>query len=299
MLKMSNCMIGLWLLTIAASLAAAESPDVRLFDWRGMHDAELLGGKVISGAEGEADVLRIEKVPGGSKTIPLFVREGIVPKSGRIALIGEIRYEGVDEPGHMEMWVVLPDGSRYFSRTVAEAGPMRLIEGHCDWRPILLPFHFGDDIPESISLEVNLILPGSGEVELAPLRLEDPWVVGGAVGGAVGGGAAPSRWFSDRVGGWICGIVGVTMGLAFPALGRLSSNPRARNGILALHALIFAIGLLGAIAGVIAVASGQPYGVFLPLILSGGLTVFFVFHQRRRTQSRVQAELRKMQAMDR
>ena len=40
------------------------------------------------------------------------------------AITGKVAYEGVEGDGYLEMWSVFPDGSRYFSRTLDDAGPL-------------------------------------------------------------------------------------------------------------------------------------------------------------------------------
>ena len=63
----------------------------------------------------------------------------------------------------------------YFSRTLAESGPLQSISGRSDWRPFQLPFAardesgWLDDRPER--LDLNLVLPGAGKVQLRSLRL--------------------------------------------------------------------------------------------------------------------------------
>jgi hypothetical protein len=89
----------------------------------------------------------------------------------RWAIQGRIRYEGVTAPGYLELWNFFGDGSRYFSRTLADSGPMARIAGDSDWRAVLLPFDATQASAPLVQLELNAVLPGGGKVEIEPLRL--------------------------------------------------------------------------------------------------------------------------------
>jgi hypothetical protein len=89
----------------------------------------------------------------------------------RWAIQGRIRYEGVAAPGYLELWNFFGDGSRYFSRTLAESGPMGQIAGRSEWRAVLLPFDATQATAPLVQLELNAVLPGGGTVEIEPLRL--------------------------------------------------------------------------------------------------------------------------------
>ena len=97
--------------------------------------------------------------------------------SSNYAIVGRIRYEGVDDlPGvegdaYLEMWSYFPDGSFYFSRTLADTGPMAKITGQSDWREFILPFNNKPGHPPPTKLEINLILPARGAVYFEPMKL--------------------------------------------------------------------------------------------------------------------------------
>jgi len=88
------------------------------------------------------------------------------------ALSGEIKYEGVAEPGYLQMWNFfppigpgLPEG-QYFTRTMAPAGtgPMGQISGTSSWRPYTLPFDRTGAPNSPTRLEVSIFLPKRGTV---------------------------------------------------------------------------------------------------------------------------------------
>jgi hypothetical protein len=95
------------------------------------------------------------------------------------SLGGEIKYEGVQGAGYLEMWNYfppvrsgLPEG-RYFSRTLAPAGsgPMGQIAGTSSWREFSLPFNRTGSTSPPSRLEFNIFLPGRGVVYIGPLKL--------------------------------------------------------------------------------------------------------------------------------
>ena len=65
------------------------------------------------------------------------------------------------------------DYGSYFSKSLAQIGPMRIITGDSDWREFVMPFN-GDDgrislLPERLTL--SLILPGKGTVHIRDVSL--------------------------------------------------------------------------------------------------------------------------------
>jgi hypothetical protein len=202
------------------------------------------------------------------------------------ALIGEVRYSGVVGSGYLEMWSVFPDGSRYFSRTLATEGPLAAMTGTSDWRPFELPFYLqGSPPPER--LEINVVLPGAGEVTVGPLQV------------APVGAVSSTGWWSDRTAGLIGGIAGSLLGVLGATLGLLVSRRRARGFVVGTT---IGFGIIGAgllIAGAVAVATSQPYAVWYPLMLLGGLLTVFSFVLRvLASRAYTDAEMRRMRAMN-
>jgi hypothetical protein len=83
-------------------------------------------------------------------------------------------------------------------------------------------------------------------------------------------------------------------------MGWLVSKRRARNFTLSAMAVATALGAALLVAGVVALATSQPYSTWFPLLLAGAILVP-VFGLNRRTAQRAyaEAELRRMQALDR
>jgi hypothetical protein len=99
----------------------------------------------------------------------LEINEPKVP-GHRYMLKGKVKYAGVDKDAYLEMWSHFPDTMAYFTRTLADQGPLAKIQGDSDWREIALPFTAKEDyLPEK--LIVNVVLPGQGTIYLTPLTL--------------------------------------------------------------------------------------------------------------------------------
>lgn len=208
------------------------------------------------------------------------------------AIAGQLSHQDVEGKGHLEMWSFFPDGGFYFSRTLGEIGPMKHLEGSSDWRLFTLPFFIGEDPRRPQKLVLNVVLPGRGTVWLGPLHLVQ-YTEG------EGMSAAPRRWWSDRTGGIIGGLLGAALGCLGGTIGMLAARAKGRG--LAMCAMKAAIatgaGLL--FVGIVALARSQPLGVWVPLLILGALwaAVPAATVSRIRRQYE-QVELRKMKAKD-
>ena len=198
---------------------------------------------------------------------------------------------GVAAGSYLEMWTHLPDGS-FFSRSLAENGPMGRLEGSSDWRVFVLPFfnREGGSPPEK--LVFNLVMTGAGTVEMGPLELvqfasdEEPL-------------ADSAAWWSNRQAGMLGGIIGSALGILGAVVGWLGSAVRAKGFVLGtLRAMgWFGIGALA--SGALALAVGQPYAVYYPLLLLGSISAALGFSLPRSLSRRYEdLELRRMQALD-
>jgi len=111
--------------------------------------------------------------------------------------------------------------------------------------------------------------------------------------------AQVTPWWSDQTAAWIGGIGGSLLGLNGALLGTLGGLGRARRLVLTLLPIEIGLGVLALIAGLIALLSGQPYAVWYPLLLGGGIIAFVfggLFPGVRRRYREI--ELRKVQALD-
>jgi len=265
------------LATGTGTVAVAQEPAATV-DWA---STPPLSGEVVGGnARVTADA------SGG--TFPLATIDA--PDLGTVGytIRGQVRYTDVAGQGYLEMWSVFADGSRYFSRTLATEGPMAALTGTADWRPFELPFSLqGAAGPER--LEVNVVLPGAGTVEVSPLELVR------LDGAATGAGA----WLSDRSIGVAGALIGVAVGVFSAAIAWLVGQRRGRRFVLPAMTAAMASGIGLVVISVVGWVSGQPPNVVLFVLVSGLIvaTVFGVSIPRTR-RLYADSELRKMRAMD-
>ncbi|MEM7697172.1 MAG: hypothetical protein AAF236_02070 [Verrucomicrobiota bacterium] len=205
-----------------------------------------------TGSVDPVDVLRIEE-PGVKKS--------------RHLLAGEVRYSDVQGDGFLEMWTVYKEGKgetaagRYFSRTLGMVGPMAKITGSSEWRQFMLPFN-GRAGMYPDELEFNVVLPGGGEVELRGLALYQQ------------GDQSDAAWMlpdDAEIGFTIAAVV--SLGFAGLA-GGFTWFTIQRRLTLGIFLGLFAIGILSALIGLIALALSQPIHVWRGLLLLGGLCCF-------------------------
>ena len=202
--------------------------------------------------------LPVSRELGSQDPVPLLVVETpdiLLPKH---LIAGEVRHTNVAGSGFIEMWTVYANDERYFSRTLGHHGPMAKMTGSSGWRRFTLPFHGKEDaFPER--LEANIILPGGGEVEVRNLALYQSENARGL------------GWWSGAYVGWIGGIGGPCIGLLGGLCGMLASLGKARRFVLTVLAAYLIVGICCLLAGTVAVVMKQPFEVWYPLVLFGGI----------------------------
>ena len=248
-------------------------------------EGRLLSGEVVTDEPIGTACLKVVSSSTGQVTIPLAVLDAPEITRSDYALVGQVRYEDVTGEGFLETWNYFGETEKYFSRTLAPTGLMGVLSGSSGWRPFRLPFFTNDNAKHPSRIEVNLVLPGKGTVYLSELRL-----------------VQSTSWWSDQQSGWLGGILGCLGGL-FGILGGISGSlaSRGKGRGLALGTLysMAALGGLLLLLGLCALSLSQPYHVYYPLLLGGVLFTALglgLIPQLKRTF--VQAELRKMKAMD-
>jgi len=257
------------------------------FSWAKLQaEGKLMDGRVVSGRL----LVENQKAPMPVYTSVLTIDRPRITAS-TYALRGEVRYENV-EHGYLHMASHFPDGSSYFTQTLAATGPLQRLSGSSDWRPFLLPFYLKDDPRRPSKLVLSVALWGKGKVELGTLRLvqygkgEDPF-------------ASRESWWTDRTGGLIGGIVGGLFGCLGALIGILAGRGKARAFVMGALKATVVIGLASLALGIVAVACSQPYAVCYPLLLLGVLLTVLPIGMSRTVRRRYeQIELRKIQVMD-
>jgi len=278
-----------------AMLAAPASAErgVTEIRWSALKaEGRLMGGEVVPPGGGVAfESLKVTNPDASPRVVPIFTLDRPGIEGPRYAIRGEVRGEGIEGRGYLEMWNFFPGGGMYFSRTLAGSGPMSSLGGTFAFRAFVLPFTAEAGMkPEKLA--VNVAFPGRGTVILGPLRLvelgpgDDPFVPAGA-------------WLTSRQIGLIGGISGGVLGLAGALVGFLASRGQARPVVLALLRGMLAVGILSLAALGVAWGSGQPREVLLPFLLVGAIGTLVPAASLGKVQRQYEElEFRRMKALD-
>ncbi len=279
---------------LAATSPAIGEETLREFAWEKLQAAGVLrAGQVIQPDDASAPAeLLIENASGESRTVHILTIEDPAITGSTYALKGHVRYEDVEGAAHLVMLSYFPEGPAS-SKGLARSGPLGSISGSSDRRPFVLPFFMkGGDVARLQKIELNVVMPGRATIHVGPLRLvqfdpgENPLMAAG-------------QWWSDRSAGLIGGIGGSLIGCLGALIGCLAGTGRARTFVLSLVKLMLVLGLAMLAAGVVALAQSQPYGVYYPLLLVGGITTLLMAALRPNIRKRYeQLEMRKIDAMD-
>jgi hypothetical protein len=276
-----------------AAVALAEEP-VQEFSWTSLQQSGRISGGTVLPPDGGRDFhrLRVESASGRAARVLVLTIERPPITRARYALTGLVRYEDVRAVGHLEMWNHFPNGGRYFTKSLAGAGPLRSLEGTSDWRPFVLPFFNDDSAPPPTTLTLTVMLPDGGRVDLGPLRLvqygpaEDPLALGG-------------QWWGDRTAGLVGGGAGAVVGILGSLVGWLGGTGRARRFVLGLTQTLVAAGVVTFVAGAVVWTRGQPWVVYYPLLLVGLISALVFATALPALRKRYEAqELRRMRALD-
>jgi hypothetical protein len=319
---MKRSIVWVFVFWLAASPSFAQEV-VREFSWSELKRAGKLSVGTVEpgGASGPRERLRIDSPVrqgkgdgrGGWRTTVtvLDLKNPPVTKSYYV-FEGSIRYKDVKGLSVIVVGASLPDGKKYWGPGVGfgkldakkSAGPVPIVQGTSDWKPFTLWFNKDiaerspEAFPSRITLEVQFA--GEGTVFLGPVRLREYDTASFERLVYPARPPQPAKpWWTDEDAGWIGGIGGSIVGLLGAVIGTLGGLGKARRFVVALTATLVGAGVLSLIVGLIALALGQPYPVYYPLLLLGIILTAVCGGNlpmlRRRYQ---QIELRKMAAMD-
>jgi hypothetical protein len=105
--------------------------------------------------------------------------------------------------------------------------------------------------------------------------------------------------FGALYGGIGGGLLGTLGGLLGAAAGTLAPKGKGRSFILGAFTLLMVIGISHLVLGLYALSVGQPYGIWYPLVLIGGvLTMLFAMLRPVVRKRYEEAEARKMEAAE-
>jgi len=274
------------------ALAVAQQPALGTFDWKKLADAGQLKTGTVVELPGGGTALQIENA--GPQPLVATVLTIDSPKLTKTfyTVTGDVRCEGVEGDGILEMWNHFSDGGPYFSRTMGEEGPMAKLRGTADWRGFVLPFNSTGAKGTVSKLVINVHLPAKGTVWLrSPLTLAEP-----ATGAAF---TAPGAWWSDRTSGLVGGIGGGAIGCFAGLLGWFSARGKVLGFVTAGASVLLGLGVISFGAAIFALGAHQPYGVWYPLVLIGVILLVtgpILFLRTRRTHR--EHELRRMASLD-
>lgn len=198
--------VGIGALALAADPAGSRR--VGEWKWAGL-SAKELPGKVVDDVR-HGKVLHIERTETSPQTVRLATWKSPGIKTAFYAVRGQIRYDGVEGTGYMEMWNEFGDSGRFFSRTMGEQGPMRTVTGTSPWRTFYLPFNSTGAPGFPTALEINLVLAGKGQVEIGDMELLEFADAGAMWAGmgvaALDGRPRTSRWLVTAAAGVAAGV---------------------------------------------------------------------------------------------
>lgn len=266
--------------------AAAQSP-ASDYRWEELQrQSRISAGTVLPPESGQSfHRLKIDGSTGQTRATVLTLESPRL-SSSRYVLSGQVRYEGVERTGYLEMWNYFPGGGQYFTRTLADGGPMMKLQGTSGWRPFALPFGATGAARPS-RLVVNVVLEGRGTVYLSDLTLQDQSQAVGAEMGTI-----------DRL-VRAAGLAGTVVGFAGAMIGVLTSLGRARKLVVTLAVTVAVVGGAMCLLGIAVFASGGSPSASAPLLLVGilgsVLPLVLLPTIRRRYQD---IELRTMRAHD-
>ena len=111
--------------------------------------------------------------------------------------------------------------------------------------------------------------------------------------------ANADEWWSARSAGWIGAIGGTGGGLLGAVFGIMAGFGIARQFVLNSILALTGLGVAILLAGIVALALAQPYHVYYPLLLFGGiLALVFGVNYPHLKRRHAELELQKMAAMD-
>ena len=222
--------------------------------------------------------------------------------SSRYALVGEVKYEGVEGDAYLETWNHFPEGAgegeakkggKYFSRTLGDEGPLAKLKGTSAWRDFILPFNASGGAGEPNKIEFNIYLPGKGSVQVGPVRLIE------YKDGNAGAGMMGNAWWSERSAGLVGGIGGAVFGCFAGLLAFLASKGKARGFVMGGSFVMLGFGLVCAVGAVVALVQRQPYGVWFPLTVFAVLVMLIVpFRLKDFRRSYEHLEMRRIASLD-
>lgn len=212
------------------------------------------------------------------------------------ALMGEIRYESVVQPGYLELISHFPGGGWYFSRSLATAGPLRALQGTSGWYTFVLPFDARQAPNKPERLDLNVVLPQGGVVYLKNLRVRS-FASEAEFGAALRMGAG-GTWWSDP--GALGGLLGGLGGILGAVVGLLAYLRRGKVIVQTILSVFVIGGIASLIIAAWSASRSDPFMTYYVYLLLGVILTCVGGFNYRPTMRRYETdELRRMEALDR
>lgn len=292
-------LLNVMLVVVLFGSSVAAEDHVSTTRWSELKSAgKLVPGEIVQapteGSQAAEEELLISNDSGQPLLAKLVTLESPGISKFNYKVSGRIRYEEVEQPGHLEMWNHFAGGGAYFTKTLADSGPMGVIHGASPSREFVLPFRSSSESGVPTKLEINLILPANGKVWVSHLQLSEfeasQW------GDAM---TAEGAWWGNRTAGWLGGVLGPLIGIMGAIVGTLSGLGRGRKVAIGICWFSIVFGIVCLVAGIVAVAMSQPYVVYFPLVLIGVLSTVIMSSVLPTIRKKFEeVELRRMEAMD-
>lgn len=132
-----------------------------------------------------------------------------------------------------------------------------LFAGTSNWRRCVFYGVVPANVHLPAQLELKIYLPRTGTVYLRQIKLLAY--------------SRSSNWWSPQLSALLGGIGGSLIGCCGGLIGCLAGLGKARRFVLAMTKTFIALGIVLTLAGIAAVVCQQPYAVWYPLLLLGGI----------------------------
>ena len=193
-----------------------------------------------------------------TKVLFTFKQPGI--QSPMYAIAGRIKYEGISEKGYLEFVSEFADGNSYFTKSLDEQGPAKVLQGASDWYDFRLGFIArAGQLPTAVSLGV--MLPQGGTVYLDDLSITEIRPTS----------SHRKPWFKEKDAAWLGTIGGLVLGILGAYIGTVLAKRKSKRSTILWLVAIDTCSTLVLISGIYAYSLSQPYHVYYPLILIGAI----------------------------
>ena len=235
--------VGLCVLTWSGQCSAADKKEVgkqiAKIVWLEVDKAgDLPKSAKIDKDSDFGEVVKITRTP----DVPQLIEVAKIDKPAvtlrAYMLHGKVKFEGVGGEGFLEIWNHFPEPKKgaYFSRTMAETGPMGKLRGDSPWREFILPFTFDDaSFPMPEKIQFNVYLPQMGTVWLSDLELIE--LPPSELSKQFSGAAFPmfTAWIAIAL--TLIAVVAIAAGVAFASLAYMKSKRAQGNELRRMQAL--------------------------------------------------------------